>query len=56
MIFKKSVHENFNWQIAISFFSSKDADEECAMRSKGDNTEIMVNDKANKVVEDIKLG
>ena len=39
--------------IAISFFSLKDVDEECVMRSKGDNTEIMVNDKAGEVVEEL---
>ena len=31
----------------------KDNDEECVMRSKSDNIEIMINDKADEVIEDI---
>ena len=30
--------------------SSKDNDEECVMHSKGDNMEMMINDKADEVI------
>ena len=39
--------------ITINFISSKYNDEELVMHSKGDNIEIMINDKANEVIEDI---
>ena len=32
--------------------SSKDINEECAMHSKSDNIEIMVNDKPDEVTEE----
>ena len=37
--------------IAISFIASKDKYEECVMRSESDNIEIMINDKADEVIE-----
>ena len=38
--------------ITINFISSKDNnDEEHMMHSKGDNKEIIINDKAHEVVE-----
>ena len=37
--------------IAINFTSSKDNNEECVMHSKSDNKEIMINDKADKVIK-----
>ena len=37
--------------IAINFISLKDNDEERAIHSKNDNKEIMINDKAVKVIE-----
>ena len=40
-------------KIAIKFMSSKDNDEERVMHSKSDNIEIMVNDKAQWVIEDL---
>ena len=33
--------------------SSKDNDEECVMHSKGDNIEIMINDKADEVNKEL---
>ena len=39
--------------IAINFISSKDNDEVPAMHSRIDNIEIMINAKANKVVEEL---
>ena len=45
------------WKIqlmkTINFISSKDNDEEGVMNSKSDNIEIMINDKANEVIEKI---
>ena len=37
--------------LAINFVSSKDNDEEYVMHLKNDNIEIMINDKANEVIE-----
>ena len=37
--------------IAINFISSKDTDEERVMHSKSNSIEIMINDKADKVIE-----
>ena len=39
--------------IAINFVSSKENDEECVMHSKSNNITIMINDKADEVVEEI---
>ena len=39
--------------IAIIFISSKDNDEACVTHSKSDNIEIMINDKADKVIEEL---
>ena len=32
---------------------SKDTDEECVMHSKSDNTETMINDNADEVIEEL---
>ena len=37
--------------IANNFISSLDNEEECAIHSKGDNIEIMINDGAEEVIE-----
>ena len=39
--------------IAINSISSRDTDEERAMHSKSDNMEIMINDKADEVIEEL---
>ena len=39
--------------IAINFLSSIDNYEERVMHSKSDNTEIMINDDANKVIKEL---
>ena len=41
--------------IIISFMFSKSNDEERVMHSKRDNKEIMINDKADKVIEELKI-
>ena len=51
-IFKKSDTWEIQLTIAINFVSSKH-DEERVMHSKSDNIEIMINDKADEVVEEI---
>ena len=39
--------------IAINFVSSKDNNEECVMHSKSDDIEIMIKDKADKIIEEL---
>ena len=39
--------------ITINFISSKDNDEKRVMHSKSDKTEIMINDKADEVIEEL---
>ena len=39
--------------IAINFIFSKDNDEEHVRHSKGDNIQIMINDKANEVIKEL---
>ena len=39
--------------IAINFISSKDNDEERIMHSKSDNKEIMINEKADKIIKNV---
>ena len=39
--------------IAVNFISSKDSDEECVMHSKSDNIELMINNKAEEVIEEL---
>ena len=39
--------------IAINFISSKDNDEERVMYSKNHNIEMMINDRAEEVIEEI---
>ena len=48
---KKSDMWKIQLTIAISFIASKDKYEECVMRSESDNIEIMINDKADEVIE-----
>ena len=40
-------------KIAINFIYSKDSDEERVMHSKNNNVEIMINDKADEVIEEL---
>ena len=40
-----------SFKIAINLISSIDYDEECAMHSKTDNIEIMVNDEVKEVIK-----
>ena len=39
--------------IAINITSSKDTDEERVMHSKSDNIEIMINNKADEVIDEL---
>ena len=39
--------------ITINFISSKDNDDEHVLHSKSDNTQIMINDKADEVIEEL---
>ena len=39
--------------IAITFISSKGTGEECLMHLESDNVEIMINDKADKDIEEL---
>ena len=39
--------------IAIYFIYSKENDEEHVMHSKGDNIEIMINDKGDEVIKEL---
>ena len=39
--------------MAMNFMSSKDNDKECVMHSKSNNIEIMINDKADEVIEEL---
>ena len=39
--------------IAINFISSVDNDEEPVMHSKSDNSEIMINNKVDEVIEEL---
>ena len=48
---KKSYTQKILLTIAINFISSKDNDEERLNHSKSDKIEIMINDKAGKVLE-----
>ena len=38
--------------IAINFMSRKENDEKRVINSKGDNIEIMINDKANEIIKE----
>ena len=38
--------------IAINFMSPKENYEKCVINSKGDNIEIMINDKADEIIEE----
>ena len=48
---KKSDTWKIELTATINFMSSKDNDEEGMMHSKSDNIEIMINDKADEVIE-----
>ena len=51
---KKSDSWKMELTIATNFISSKDDnDEECVMPAKGDNIEIMINDKADAVIKEL---
>ena len=39
--------------MTINFMSSKDNDEESVMRFKFDNIEIMTNDRADEIIEEL---
>ena len=49
---KKSDSWKIQLTIVINFMFSKDIDEEHAMHSKIDNIEIMINNRADEVIED----
>ena len=49
---KKSDTWKIQLTVSINFVSSKDNDEERLMHSKSDKTEIMINDKADEVIEE----
>ena len=51
IILKKCDILKIQLTIANNFISSIDNDEECVMHSKSDNIEIMINDKAEEVIE-----
>ena len=38
--------------IIMNFISSKDNDNECTIHSKSENTEIIINNKADEVIEE----
>ena len=50
---KKSDTWKIKLTITITFISSRDNDEGCVMHSKSDNIEIMINDKASEVIEEL---
>ena len=50
---KKSDTCKISLTIAINFMSSKGTDEEGLMHSESDSIEIVINDKADKVIEEI---
>ena len=51
---KKSNQWKIQLTIIINFISSKDDnDEEREMHSKSDNIEIMINDKAGEIIEEL---
>ena len=51
--FKKSYAWKIQLTIAVNFMSSKDNDEKCIMSWKSDNIEIMINDDAVEVIEEL---
>ena len=50
-----NLKKSYTWEIQLTindnFRSSQDPDNEHLMRSKSDDIEIMINDKANKIIE-----
>ena len=52
---KKSDAWKIQLTIANTFISSIDNDEECAMHSKSDNIEIMINDEADEVIKNFLI-
>ena len=53
MISKNLIYRKIQLMMAINFMSSKDLDGECVMLSKSDDIEITINDKADKVKEEL---
>ena len=52
-ILKTSDTRKIHLTITINFISLKDNEEECAMYSKSDNTEIMINVEADEVKKEL---
>ena len=50
---KKSDTRKIQLAIVNNFISSIDSDEECVMHPKSDNIEIMMNDKADEIIEEL---
>ena len=50
---KKSDTCKIQLTMAINFISPKDIDEQLVMHSKSGNIEIMIDDKANQVIEEL---
>ena len=50
---KKSATWKIHLIIGTNFTSSKDIDEGCVIHSKSDNTEIMIYDKPDEVIEEL---
>ena len=50
---KKSDTWKFQLTIATKFISSKDSDEERVIHSKSDIVEVIINDNAHEVIEEI---
>ena len=52
-ILKKSVTWKIEFTRAINFFSFRDTDEEHVMHSNSENTEFMIYDNADEVIEEL---
>ena len=50
---KKSGTRKIRLTIVVNFMSLKDSDKELPKHSKSDNLKIMINDKADKVIEEL---
>ena len=50
---KKLNKQKIQLTIAINFIFSKDNDEEHVRHSKGDNIQIIINDKANEAIKEL---
>ena len=51
--FRKSDTWKIQLKVAINFITCEDNDEEYVMHSKNDNIEILINDKAGQVTENV---